>query len=134
MMGSTALYSVIKNDATILGLVSTYESNPTITVNPKELDGWGVDDTTICIYRAVPVSQREEGRFIATWTVNCRAETIQKVEELGQAVIDAVNRQPIEINKGRFYCNLGFVIEPVDENDSYNMPIEVEIAAQKGLE
>lgn len=133
MNGSTALYTALKADATVLSLLSTVGGNKCIIVDTREPLTWGVNDTTISIYRAVPVSLREEGRIITTWTVNCRASTIQTCEALAQAVIDAVNRQPINTNEGRFYCTLGFMLQPVDENDSYNLPVEVEVLGIKSL-
>lgn len=133
MNGATALYNAIKADATVLSLVSTVGGYPAIIVDPREPLTWGVDDTTIMIYRAIPVSLRDEGRFITTWTVNCRAPTIQGVEALAEAVTDAVNRKPINGNEGRFYCTLSFLIQPVDENDNYNLPVEVEIMGIKSL-
>lgn len=134
MIGSTALYTALKADATVLSLVSTIDGNKAIIVDPREPVTWGVSDTTISIYRAVPASLRDEGRFTTTWTVNCRASTIQKVEALANAVTDALNRKPINTNEGRFYCTLSFMIQPVDELDSYNLPVEVEIMGIKTLQ
>jgi len=134
MNGSVALYTALKADAGVLALLSTVEGHKTIIAEPVEPTKWGVNDSTMTIYRAVPVSMRDEGRFTTTWTVNCRADTSTKVEALANAAVEAVNRQPINTNEGRFYCTLSFIIQPVDENDSYNLPVEVEIMGIKSLQ
>lgn len=126
MNGEATLYSHLINDSNVTTLLSYSGSYPKIAVGVKEPDSWGPSDTTISIYNAVGMDNRDK-RMIVTLTVNCRASTENKVKQLASAVVTSTNRE--EFDGGRYYAQTGFVILPQDETDSYNIPVEITMKA-----
>lgn len=133
MNGKVALFNALKNDSGVTSIVSDLGGGvPAIAVGIVEPNTWGVDLTTILIYDPVGVDNTLDW-LSADVTVNCRAQTFGVAESLAQAVVNAVNRLPV-VGGGRYYCVTGFMIEPANENDNYNLPVSVRIRSIRGLD
>lgn len=124
MNGSSAIYQALLNDSDVVALVSTSGDYPCIAV--KSVDPWAdASLTTVLIYRLNAVDYTEEAMFV-DFTVNCRASSESTAEDLSEAVCQALNRKAIS-GGGRFYCQKGFVIQPSDDTDNFNIPVEVRV-------
>lgn len=131
MNGEVTLYNHLLADSNVTDLLSLSGTVPMIAVGIKEPDTWGVDDSTISIYNAVGMDNRDK-RMIVTLTANCRASTENKVKQLASAVVSSTNRETF--TGGRYYCQTGFIIQPQDDSDSYNMPVEITMKAGEVVE
>ena len=124
MNGKTAIYEALLTDTGVLALVSSIGIYPCIASGVIEPD-WDVSLSTVLIYRLNPVDYTIDV-LLADYTVNCRADTEIKAEALAGAVVDALNRKEVA-GSGRYYCQWGFVIQPADNTDNFNCPVEVRI-------
>lgn len=131
MNGEVTLYNHLLADSNVTDLLSLSGTAPMIAVGVKEPDTWGVSDSTISIYSAAPVDYRME-YFDNTVTVNCRANTEPVAKAIALAVIGSANRKEID-SEGRFYCQMLPPIQPLDDADSYNVPVEINIKGQTTL-
>lgn len=131
MNGEVTLSNHLLADPNVTALVSTVGGLPAIAIGVLEPTKWGVDDSTISIYNAVGMDNRDK-RMIVTLTANCRASTENKVKQLASAVVSSTNRETFP--GGRYYCQTGFIIQPQDDNDSYNMPVEITMKAGEVVE
>ena len=126
MNGEVTLYTKLKNDTTVTSLLSLSGTYPKIATGIKEPDTWLPTDSTISIYNAVGMDNRDK-RMIVTLTVNCRAATESIVKQIASAVVASTNRETF--TGGRYYAQTGFVIQPQDDLDSYNLPVEITMKA-----
>ena len=124
MNGKTAIYEALLTDTGVLALVSSVGIYPCIASGVIEPD-WDVSLSTVLIYRLNPVDYTIDV-LLADYTVNCRADTEIKAEALAGAVVEALNRKEVA-GSGRYYCQWGFVIQPADNTDNFNCPVEVRI-------
>jgi len=131
MNGKTAVFQAISSDPGVLALVSSRGGYPCIASGSIEPITWGPDLTTVLVYRLNPVDYTINA-LLADYTVNCRAKTEIKGEELAQAVVAAINRKEIA-GGGRFYCQWGFVVQPSDTTDNFNCPVEVRLKGELDL-
>jgi len=131
MIGQTAIFNALSADSLVVSLISTVNGWGCIAVGSREPDTWGPKDSTISIYSASPVDHSLE-YLSNTITANCRAETEGKALTLAAAVVTALNRKDIT-GGGRFYCSTLPVIPPLDETDSFNVPVEIVIKGQRSL-
>ena len=124
MNGKTAIYEALLTDTGVLALVSSVGIYPCIANGVIEPD-WDVSLSTVLIYRLNPVDYTIDV-LLADYTVNCRADTEIKAEALAGAVVEALNRKEVA-GSGRYYCQWGFVVQPADNTDNFNCPVEVRI-------
>ena len=125
MNGKTAMFNAISTDAGVLALVSSIGTYPCIASGALEPTTWGPDLSTVLVYRLNPVDYTIDA-LLADYTVNCRADTEIKAEALAGAVVEALNRKEVA-GSGRYYCQWGFVVQPADNTDNFNCPVEVRI-------
>ena len=130
MNGKTAIYEALLTDTGVLALVSSVGIYPCIASGVIEPD-WDVSLSTVLIYRLNPVDYTIDV-LLADYTVNCRADTEIKAEALAGAVVEALNRKEVA-GSGRYYCQWGFVIQPADNTDNFNCPVEVRIKSELDL-
>jgi len=130
MNGKTAIYEALLTDTGVLALVSSVGIYPCIANGVIEPD-WDVSLSTVLIYRLNPVDYTIDV-LLADYTVNCRADTEIKAEALAGAVVEALNRKEVA-GSGRYYCQWGFVIQPADNTDNFNCPVEVRIKSELDL-
>ena len=130
MNGKTAIYEALLTDTGVLALVSSVGIYPCIANGVIEPD-WDVSLSTVLIYRLNPVDYTIDA-LLADYTVNCRADTEIKAEALAGAVVDALNRKEVA-GSGRYYCQWGFVIQPADNTDNFNCPVEVRLKGELDL-
>jgi len=130
MNGKTAIYEALLADVGVLALVSSVGIYPCIANGVIEPD-WDVSLSTVLIYRLNPVDYTIDV-LLADYTVNCRADTEIKAEALAGAVVEALNRKEVA-GSGRYYCQWGFVIQPADNTDNFNCPVEVRIKSELDL-
>lgn len=127
MNGESTLYNHLLADSNVTDLLSKSGIYPMIAVGVKEPDTWDPDDSTISIYNATGMDNRDK-RMIVTLTVNCRGATEIICKQIAGAVVTSTNRVEIS-GGGRYYCQTGFVIQPQDDLDSFNIPVEVTMKA-----
>ena len=130
MNGKTAIYEALLTDTGVLALVSSIGIYPCIASGVIEPD-WDVSLSTVLIYRLNPVDYTIDV-LLADYTVNCRADTEIKAEALAGAVVEALNRKEVA-GSGRYYCQWGFVIQPADNTDNFNCPVEVRLKGELDL-
>ena len=130
MNGKTAIYEALLTDTGVLALVSSVGIYPCIANGVIEPD-WDVSLSTVLIYRLNPVDYTIDV-LLADYTVNCRADTEIKAEALAGAVVEALNRKEVA-GSGRYYCQWGFVIQPADNTDNFNCPVEVRLKGELDL-
>jgi len=130
MNGKTAIYEALLTDTGVLALVSSVGIYPCIASGVIEPD-WDVSLSTVLIYRLNPVDYTIDV-LLADYTVNCRADTEIKAEALAGAVVEALNRKEVA-GSGRYYCQWGFVIQPADNTDNFNCPVEVRLKGELDL-
>jgi len=130
MNGKTAIYEALLTDTGVLALVSSVGIYPCIANGVIEPD-WDVSLSTVLIYRLNPVDYTIDA-LLADYTVNCRADTEIKAEALAGAVVEALNRKEVA-GSGRYYCQWGFVIQPADNTDNFNCPVEVRLKGELDL-
>lgn len=134
MDGSDALLTALKANSGVTTLLTTdSQSNKEIIIDIVEPEDWGVADTCISIYSANPVDKGLP-YLDSKWVANCRASTAKAAMDLSTAVIDAINREPIGSNGGRYYCVRFFLIRPANSADAYNMPVEISIKGSRNLD
>ena len=128
MNGEITLYTHLKNDSNVTALLTGSGTKKRIAIGVREPTTWKPSDSTISIYNAVGMDNRDK-RMIVDLTVNCRASTENKAKELASAVVTSLYRAEISGGGGRYYTSTGFVIVPQDETDSFNLPVTVTIKA-----
>ncbi len=132
MNGEITLYNQLLSDSNITDLLTSFSGYPAIAVGIKEPTTWCIEDSTISIYNTVGVDNRSES-LVSELTLNCRANTENKVKQIARAVVSGVNRKAIA-EGGRFYCQTQGIIPPADENDSFNLPLTVTVKAVRELD
>ena len=133
MNGEITLYNLLKSDTSITDLLTSFSGYPAIAIGIKEPTTWGIDDSTLSIYNAVGVDDRDNA-LVTDLTINCRAPEEDTVKAIASAVVSTVNRYRVSSKQGEFYTFTGGIIPPEDENDAFNMPITVTVKAVKELE
>lgn len=62
---------------------------------------------------------------LATYTINCRAETKAEAMTIAVAVVNTINLE--SYTTYRLYCQIQQGLQPQDNTDVYNIPVEVTI-------
>jgi hypothetical protein len=132
MNGEYTLRNHLLADSSVTSLLTLKGSAPALAVGVKEPTKWKPTDSTISIYNAGGMDNRDK-RMIVTLTANCRGATEVICKQIASAVVSSVNREQIP-GGGRYYCQTGFVIPPQDDLDSYNLPVEITMKAGEVLE
>ena len=132
MNGEYTLRNKLLSDSAVTSLLTSKGAYPCLSVGVKEPESWLPTDSTISIYNAGGMDNRDK-RMIVTLTVNCRGATELICKQIASAVVSSVNREVIP-GGGRYYCQTGFVIPPQDDLDSYNLPVEITMKAGEVVE
>lgn len=116
------IYSVLSGDSTVTGIAGT-----SIYDDRRIPDGDSSNDT-INFYPVAPYSGGLEYDS-QRWSISCRGATNVEARTLAKAVFDALNRINITVGSYEYYgvADILPVIQPVDETDNYNMPVELTI-------
>jgi hypothetical protein len=114
--------SVLSGDSTVTGIVGTS------IYDARRLPDSDSSNDTVNFYPVAPYagglnydSQR--------WSISCRGSTNGEARTLAYAVKDALNRINVTVGAYEYYgvADILPVIQPVDETDNYNMPVELTI-------
>lgn len=126
MNGMSTIRDAIAADSAVM---ASLDHDPVVSViEPKT---WAPTDRTISIYSADVVDYTLE-YLDNTCTANCRAGTEREAALIAYNVVVALNRKEAS-GGGRYYCSMLPVLVPVDETDSYNVPVEIQIKGQRAL-
>ena len=131
MNGAETLYLALDADPSLSNLLSVVGGLKALTQGVVEPDSWGPKDSTVSLYQAgvrdytLPILDN-------VITANCRALTEATALQIAGAVITAVNRISIT-GGGRYYCSQLGVLPPIDQTDSFNVPVEIQIKGQTAL-
>ena len=125
MFGSQKIQELLDVSA-ITTLLDTFvigsTSYPMIARGHLVPDAWGPQASTINYYTTSSIAGGiEYGAF--SYTVNCRAATELRSQEIAQAIYTALNRD-VQGSYG-VVCSIMPSIPPMDETDNFNTIIEV---------
>jgi hypothetical protein len=123
MFGAEEMYTGL-NVAGVIAVIDTYQGYPAIfndSIIPSDISTEG---KTINYYQYTSANLANLVREYI-FSVNCRAATFQGVCTIAAAVIAALNCK--QISGCMFIVSALAVIQPQDETDGYNFPLEVRV-------
>lgn len=130
-----AIFEVLGNDATVLGILSTWVEG--INTYPALFERRLIpherkEEPVINYYRLTAIDGGSEIDSNA-WTINCRATKQTISESLAYAVFDALNRESVTRggNMYFFVTSLLPTLPLQNETDLFNTPVEAIIKARK---
>jgi len=125
MNGMTAIYTALSGDTDL----SAYLDYPVrlARVMPGTVPA---GTKTVNVYQSGVIDHRIM-YMDNTVTASCRGATEQEAAQVADYVVKAVNR--VNPGGGRFYCQQLGVIQPIDETDDFNIPVEIQIKGQTAL-
>jgi len=123
MDGRTEIHAVLSADAPVIALVGTAVYDAPLV--PDNYTG-----AAISMYLTAPTNG---GDSIGIYnnTVNCWGKTYTQVEDMQDAVFNALNRKSYGGNTF-FRCSKSVIIPPQNTDGDYNAPVEVLVRIKTG--
>lgn len=118
--GGEYIYDVLSNESDVTDIVGSSVYNARMT--PKA----DTSAETINYYQSGTYAAADEV-FQLTWSINCRAGTGYKSQELAHHVTEALNRVSTSVGGYRYFGTISILptIPPADETDVFNTPVEI---------
>lgn len=122
------IYTTLRADATIRALIPSTVFTYAI-FNSIQIPETETAKDKINIYPVTPFSGSSPVN-VRNVSCNCRAELESKSRTMAIACYEALNRINRTSGGQKFYtkCNVLRTIEPVDDTDVFNTPIEIEVS------
>jgi hypothetical protein len=118
--GGDYIYTALSSNSDVTDIVGAS------IYNARMIPQTDTSTETINFYQAGTLNLADE-YFQLTWSIDCRAATGYKSQELAGIVGDALNRIHYDLGGVMYFgtCSILGMIPPADEADVYNTPIQI---------